>query len=365
MWPPLGYDIEDKCLIINKPESKTVRHIHNRYLTLGCVRDLKAELDNQGHFSKVRKTEDGMAGGKPFSRGALYTLLKNPLYIGKVAHKGRLYEGQHTAILDNKTWEQVQEQLATNRNKRNSRQHAKDPSLLAGLLFDDNGNPMSSTHTRKGSRRYRYYISQAILDYRESDGGSVIRIAANLIEKTIIDDIKRLLRSGQEMLQKVVDRKLTATRQKQLITRSSKMADNWDLQEPQEHIQVLQKIIKKIIVGQDRIDIFYVRPALTNVLLSDSHTPDPGESDPADTYHVSVPAQLKRCGIETKLIVPGQGTRCARKNRACDSGLTEESTELESGPHFRQCCIQGRTGEKRRRFRTLHYPDHKSCLSGP
>jgi hypothetical protein len=143
--------------------------------------------------------------------------------------------------------------MATNRHQRNTRQHARDPSLLAGLLFDDNGNPMSPTHTRKGSRRYRYYISQAILNYRESDGGSVIRITANLIEKTIIDDIKRLLRSGQEMLQKVVDRDLTATRQKQLITRSSKMADNWDQQAPQEHIQVLQKIIHKIVSARTEL----------------------------------------------------------------------------------------------------------------
>ena len=311
MWmggvPPLGYDVEDKCLIINKSESETVQHIHNRYLKHGCVRELKTELDNQGHHSKVRIREDGITGGKPFSRGALYTILKNPLYIGKVAHKGHIYEGQHTAILDNKTWQQVQEQLTTNRNQRNTRQNARDPSLLAGLLFDDNGNPMSPTHTRKGSRRYRYYISQAILKFRETEGGSVVRIAANVIEKAIINEMKRLLRSSQEMLQKVINRNLTATRQKQLIASSSKKADNWDQQEPQQQIQILQNFIDKIIVGQDKIDIFFIRPAITNALLSEGHTPDAGESDPADTYHVSMPAQLKRCGIETKLIVPGQG----------------------------------------------------------
>jgi site-specific DNA recombinase len=212
---------------------------------------------------------------------------------------------------------------------------------MAGLLFDDNGNPMSPTHTRKGSRRYRYYVSQAILSYRESDGGSVIRIAANLIEKTIFDDIKRLLRSGQGMLEKVLDHNLSATRQKQLIAGSRRMAEDWDQQAPQEHIQFLQKIIQKIVVGQDRVDIFYVRPALTNALLSDSHIPVPGDSEPTDTYHVSVPAQLKRCGIETKLIVPGQGKPGAHERTV---GAIQDA--LRKALNWNQALITGKAASK-------------------
>jgi DNA invertase Pin-like site-specific DNA recombinase len=345
MWmggvPPIGYDVEDKCLIVNKEEAITVQHIHNRYLILGCVRKLKAELDEQGYSSRIRQTKNGITGGNSFSRGALYTILKNPLYLGKVAHKGCLYDGQHSAILDKKTWEQVQEHIEMNRIHRSTRQYARNPSLLAGLLFDDNGNPMSPTHASKGSRRYRYYISQAILSFRESDGGSVIRIAANLIEKTVTDEIKRLLRSGHEMLQKVIDRELTATNQKQLIARSRMLADNWDQQGPQEHIQVLQKIIHKIVVGQNRIDIFYIRPAITNALLPDGHTPDLSDGVPADTYQVSVPAQLKRCGIETKLIIPGK-----EQPGAHERTVRAIQDSLRKALNWNQALITGKAASK-------------------
>jgi len=348
MWmggvSPLGYDVENKSLVINTQEAKTVQHIHRRYLALGCVRELKSELDKGGYVSKTRKTSNGSAGGKPFSRGALYTLLKNPLYIGKVAHKGCLYEGQHTAILDQKPWDQVQALLAKNRVNRSTRQNTRNPSLLAGLLFDDKGNPMSPTHASKGSRRYRYYISQAILKFRESEGGSVIRIAANIIEQTITSEIKRLLRSGHELLGKVVSHELTATKHKQLIARSSQLADNWEQQEPQVQIQALQTIIQKIVVSQNRIDISFQRVAITNTLLSDESTLDISNGAQNDIYMVSVPAQLKRCGIETRLIVPGleqprahertvraiQGAlrKALNWNQALMSGKTTSMTEL-------------------------------------
>ena len=65
-----------------------------------------------GYVSKVRELHGVHAGGKPFSRGALYGLLMNPLYIGKVAHQGKCYEGQHAAILDNSYWQAAQATLA-------------------------------------------------------------------------------------------------------------------------------------------------------------------------------------------------------------------------------------------------------------
>jgi hypothetical protein len=341
MWmggiAPLGYDVLDKALIINSDETVTVRHIYHRYLTLGCVRTLKSELDKEGYVSKTRKTSTGTTAGKSFSRGALYTLLKNPLYIGKVAHKGQLYEGQHAPILDNDIWEQVQALLAKNRIQRNTRQGSRHPSLLAGLLFDDKGNPMSPTHASKGTRRYRYYISQAILKFRESEGGSVIRIAANVLEKTITEEIKRLLRSGHELLEKVVNRELSATKQKQLIARSSQLADNWDQKAPQEQIQILQNFIHRIIVSQTRIDIFFQRAAITNILLSDALTLDRDDATPDDTYTVSVPVQLKRCGIETKLIVSGK-----EQARAHERTVRAIQESLKKALDWNQVLITGK-----------------------
>ena len=352
MWmggiPPLGYDVDNKSLVINTHEEKTVRHIYLRYLALGCVRELKSELDREGYVSKIRATANGGAtGGKAFSRGALYTLLKNPLYTGKVAHKGCLYEGQHMAILDHATWDQVQALLEKNRIQRRTRQSSREPSLLAGLLFDDKGNPMSPTHASKGSRRYRYYVSQAILKFRESDAGSVIRIAANVLEKTITDELKRLLHSGHELLGKVINRELTATKQKQLIARSRKLAEHWDQLEPQKHIEILQTIIEKIVVGHGSVDIFLVRSTVTKTLLPEESDQNISKTGQTDTYRVNVTAQLKRCGIETRLIVAGQ-----EQPGAHDKTVRAIQDALRKALYWNQALISGKAASMAELART-------------
>jgi hypothetical protein len=98
-------------------------------------------------------------GGLGFSRGHLYKILSNPLYIGEIAHKDRRYEGQHPAIIDRGTWDAVQSQLKSNTHERQVRSRAKEPSLLADLLIDEHGAKLTSTHAVKNGKRYRYYVS--------------------------------------------------------------------------------------------------------------------------------------------------------------------------------------------------------------
>ena len=104
---PLGYDRVEKQLVVNESEAELVRHIYQRYLDLACVRELKAELDQEGYLSKPRPEHHKSRGSVPFSRGALYTILKNPVYIGKVHHKGELHDGKHVAIVDKALWDSV------------------------------------------------------------------------------------------------------------------------------------------------------------------------------------------------------------------------------------------------------------------
>src|SRR5271169_3971216 len=116
MWmggvPSLGYDIRERRLVVNPTEAKTVRYIYECYLELGCVRQLSKELDKRGIVSKVRVSQKGIkSGGCRFSRGALYELLANPIYVGEIRHKRERHPGQHEAILDRKLWERVQRKL--------------------------------------------------------------------------------------------------------------------------------------------------------------------------------------------------------------------------------------------------------------
>lgn len=100
-YVPLGYEVMEQELMVNEPEAELIRAIYQRYLTLGCVRRLKAELDHQGIKSKRRTGRDGRPfGGGSFSRGALYTLLRNPLYVGEIRHREAVYPGNHQAIVE-------------------------------------------------------------------------------------------------------------------------------------------------------------------------------------------------------------------------------------------------------------------------
>jgi Resolvase, N terminal domain/Recombinase len=161
---PLGYDVKDRKLIVNEPEASTVRVIFNCYAELGSVALLKAELDRLGLVSKRREGAGGrLAGGQRFSRGALYLMLQNRIYRGDIVYQGATYPGQHQAILDPELWQIVQGKLAANQQERALGVGAEAPSLLAGLIVDAGGNPMTSTHATKRAKRYRYYVSASLL----------------------------------------------------------------------------------------------------------------------------------------------------------------------------------------------------------
>jgi site-specific DNA recombinase len=141
---PLGYDASERTLVINPAEAETVRRIFALYSELGCVRRVKEEADRLGLKTKRSMTANGIErGGKPFSRGHIYQLLSNPIYIGLIAHKGQLYPGQHPALIDTETWTAVQNRFDANASDHRRKANATEPSLLVGVLFDarESGSP--------------------------------------------------------------------------------------------------------------------------------------------------------------------------------------------------------------------------------
>src|SRR5580700_8030130 len=103
----------DRALVVNEAEASIVKLIYQRYLELGWVRLLKDNLDRRGIISKVRVSRKGIAsGGRSFSRGALYELLSNPIYIGEIRHRQERHRGQHEPILERDFWETVQARLS-------------------------------------------------------------------------------------------------------------------------------------------------------------------------------------------------------------------------------------------------------------
>jgi site-specific DNA recombinase len=187
---PLGYDVAGRRLVVNEAEAKTVKLIFERYLELGCVRVLRADLDRSDIRSKRRVAETGrMIGGGAFSRGALYYLLRNRVYRGEAVHKGVAHPGEHEAIIDEDLWQAVQAKLSAQAAKQ-GRGRAESGALLMGLVFDDRGNRMSPSHTTRKGGRYRYYVSQAVLQGRKKEAGSIARIGADELEERVVEALR-------------------------------------------------------------------------------------------------------------------------------------------------------------------------------
>jgi DNA invertase Pin-like site-specific DNA recombinase len=194
MWmggpPPLGYDVADRKLVVNPAEAEVVRTLFRLYLELGNARRLKKEADCLGIITKRRSYDGRAAGGRPFSRGNLYQLLRNPLYIGEVPHRGKTYPGQHEAIIDRETWDAVQCRLTENAQVRHTDKNTKGSSLLTGLVYDETGDLLSPSHATKNGRRYRYYISRRIMHGPDPHGDGW-RIPAKELEEAIRRPIAR------------------------------------------------------------------------------------------------------------------------------------------------------------------------------
>jgi site-specific DNA recombinase len=153
---PIGYRAEARRLHPAPEEAATVRRIFERYLALGSVMRLKAELDQDGIRTPERRTRSGRAsGGSAFSRGKLHAMLSNPIYVGRIRHRKVVHAGQHEGIIDAALWQAVQDQLAAGRRAKASGGAAAAPSPLAGRLFDPEGSKMRPSHARRKGRRYR------------------------------------------------------------------------------------------------------------------------------------------------------------------------------------------------------------------
>lgn len=194
---PLGYDVKDKKLIPHPTETLTVKYIFTRYIALKSIQKLIDDLNAKGIVTKRRNTKvTKYNGGIPFTYGSLANLLKNRIYIGEMGHAGKWLAGEHKAIIECTTFDQVQTQMKSNAVER-TKQRSESTALLTGKLFDDRGNRMSPSFSSKNGVRYRFYVSSALLRGRRGKVGSVTRVSAVRIEAAITEAIRdRFLREA-------------------------------------------------------------------------------------------------------------------------------------------------------------------------
>lgn len=183
---PYGYNVEERLLHINETEAETVRLVFERYAVLKSVPQLVDELAAKDIRTRTRVFKSGrIAGDIHFKTGTLTHLLQNPIYVGKVRHKDKIYDGVHKPIISDELFERVQSIFAENRHDNALGKKSRNPSLLTGMINDPDGKPMTPTHAMKGSKRYRYYVTRT----PPGDQSDKWRMPAGEIEQLVIDAI--------------------------------------------------------------------------------------------------------------------------------------------------------------------------------
>lgn len=335
MWmggtPPIGYEVRDKALLIHDPSAQLVREIYQMYLTLGNVRLLKADLDRRDRKSPVRVSRrSNQSGNVPFSRGHLYRILSNPIYIGQVSHRGITHPGQHLPIVDQGLWDAVQAKLISNQIGHKSRNYATEAGLLAGLVFGEDGEPLVSIHSRKRMeaikdqsdssnttsphnhyKRYRYYVSQKLIGGIREQFPQSLRIPAEELEQAVIGRLISFLQHGLEILMLTDQHGLQDGVATHAVLDSAfklgRTLGNTTLPHyASTAIPLLKSIVERVIVSANQIEVHLTFGSLIGQASANYHaSPESWEQfDWGNLKHTLIlPIQIKRSGLAVKLMI--------------------------------------------------------------
>ena len=292
---PLGYEVDNRRLVINDTEVDLVRHIYQSYLTSTSVVELADELNRQGHRTKLQIRSSGPhRGGCPFRCGTLYHLLSNKIYRGMIVHKGEAYPGEHAAIVGQDLWDEVQAKLAANASGTSRRLKSQQPSLLVGLVFDGEGRAMTPSHATKPGKRYRYYVTRS----DQLDGDPAWRVSAYDLEGLVCSRITELLTDPQAMLE------LAADNDAQLAQRVLAEADlaAARLRSGTAHTKasLLEALRPSVRLLHGAVNISLERAQLADTLgvqLNDG-----------ECIELTCPATKVRRGHQLRLVIPGPQT---------------------------------------------------------
>lgn len=278
---PIGYDSRDRTLAINNAEAETIRTIFRLYGALKNVRHVQAEVHQLNLSTKSYVAKSGRRfGGRPFSRGHIYKILSNPIYVGEIEHKGIRHPGQHPAIIEPETWAAVQTQLRDNGHANRTRRNARERSLLAGLLFDEQGVRLIASHAVKNGKRYRYYeeppSTRRALDMPKSRR----RIAANDIESVVLDQLVKFL-TDEPRLTEALDLPRAAPGEISRILGTAERIASHIGPVPTPERDGMISAIARIVLGHRQISIELKPEPLRAVLMEgavSTRSPDTGQA---------------------------------------------------------------------------------------
>ena len=265
--PPLGYDVQDRKLVINEPEAALVRDIFTRYAEHGSAAQLVRELQIEGHTTKAWVTQGGRhRQGRTIDQQYLFSMMRNRLYLGEITNHGQSYHGQHQAIIGRELWDAVHA-IIEKRKKGPRVRGSENPALLAGLLYAPDGQrPIPSHTTKKDGRRYRYYVPY--LEKRQGAGASLQPgrrgmgpLPAAEIESAVLAQVYQVLQAPEMIIgvwqaslalpdRDAFDEPTTLIAMRQIST-------VWEHLFPAEQHRIMRLLIERVQLRADGLDIIW------------------------------------------------------------------------------------------------------------
>ena len=254
MWmggvPPLGYDVDNRLLVINDTEAAVVRRIFEEMLTIGSPTKIAANLTLEGITTKAWKTQNGqMRTGARIDKKYLHKLLRNRIYLGELSHQGNWYPGVHQAIIDPGLWGRVHEVLAKDGHTRavETKIRSRTDALLRGLLYAPSGERMYTTYSRKNGRKYHYYVSKSEARFG-APGKSYERLPAPEIESAVVAQIRTVLTSPESVTAVVrhIQRTGVQIDEATTVMAMGRLNNVWDQLFPVERHRITNLMIERI-----------------------------------------------------------------------------------------------------------------------
>ena len=188
---PWGYQVHSdpkvQSLETHPQNAPDIQRVFDLYERVGCLSKLKREVDQ-------------LWPNRSYSRGRLHNILRNPIYIGKVRHKSDVYEGLHEAIIAQDQFDRVQQQMQLKSVIKRGTHHSRGPSaFLVGKVFDETGDRLTPSKTRKNGRSIRYYYSNRLTITGADPTGW--RLRADMLEEALQDMVKQRLGKTLQRMQ--------------------------------------------------------------------------------------------------------------------------------------------------------------------
>jgi DNA invertase Pin-like site-specific DNA recombinase len=245
--PPFGYRVEARKLLLDEDRADHARWIFDRFVEVGSGTVLAQEAAARGITNR---------NGRPLDKKAIYRMLSNRTYLGEAPFKGETYPGEHEAIIDQATWDKVHAILQQSPRKRAARTRADTPALLKGLLFGPDGAAFSPTHTRKGDRLYRYYVSQTVLKHG-AGACPVGRVPAGEIEAAVIDQLRAVFRQPEIVAGtwKAARAHADYITEADARTALQQLDPLWDELFPAEQARIVALLVERVDIGTDGLNV--------------------------------------------------------------------------------------------------------------